>query len=406
MQRTKLWKFGTKKQRQEIPDLYSQQRMYMDTSLEWRLKGDEGNYETRIRIGHDMTREEIFRDVGFYLRGEGHLLLVSPVQDANQVSLGFGAYIPREIDPAWLEDQLMERMKFKYPIGVQWDFVDDGRRAQGWQNTNRERAVMAWFFLSRRQDARKLSQSLLTWLSTKTPRQQFPLFSQIRFGIDIKSLKQGVLGFPDGPHLRNKAIEMRSKHKRHLSETVEVKLSEMILNLHKKVDTRMGKMSLLHFLYSITVDVAVPDDGPPPGDEDQDMDQEDEHHEQEDTGDAPPVPITNRHPLFISIFPHKDKVSHILVASEQLERQASNIGLGLVAYVEFFLGPNAVKHWFTGTAKEDSRINGEYWCEERRMVMSKFHEAAEGNAEERAWWQTDDLANIDDTATGQEPPNR
>ena len=38
--------------------------------------------------------------------------------------------------------------------------------------------------------------------------------------------------------------------------------------------------------------------------------------------------------------------------------------------------------------------------------MSKFHEAVEGNAEERAWWQTDDLANIDDTATGQEPPNR
>ena len=402
--RTKLWKFGTKKQPMEIPDQYVQQRRYMDTTMEWRLKGEEGNYETRIRIGHDISREEIIRDVGFYLRGEGHFLMVSPVQDANQVSLGFGAYIPRDTDPAWIEDQVMERLQFKYPIGVRWDFVDDGRKQQGRQVTNRERAVMAWFFLSRKQDARKLSQALLTWLSTKTSRQEFPLYSQIRFGIDIKALKQGMLRFPDGPHLRNKAIEMRSKHKRHTAETVEIKLQEMILNLHKKVDTRRGKMSLLHFLYSITVDVVIDNDGPPPdlpGDEEEDQQEQDEQGEQRPDH----APKTARHPLFISIFPQKDKVSHIIVASERLEKQASNIALGLVAYVEHFLGVTAVKHWFTGIAKEDSTMNGEYWCQNRRMVMSKFHEAAEGNAEEIAWWQKDELANIDDAPPRQEPPD-
>jgi hypothetical protein len=100
--------------------------------------------------------------------------------------------------------------------------------------------------------------------------------------------------------------------------------------------------------------------------------------------------------LFLLASPHKDRHSHILIAPNVFSEKATNIGQDLVAYVEHHCGVNVLRFWFTADAIEGSRMNEEYWDDDCKEVVTHHGKAMKGNATEQHWWETDDMANIDD----------
>jgi hypothetical protein len=70
-----------------------------------------------------------------------------------------------------------------------------------------------------------------------------------------------------------------------------------------------------------------------------------------------------------------------------------------VAYVEHHCGVNVLRFWFTANAIKESRMNEEYWDDERKEVVTRHGKAMKGNATEQHWWETDDMANIDDVVS-------
>ena len=166
-------------------------------------------------------------------------------------------------------------------------------------------------------------------------------------------------------------LEMQNKQQKFLSGTTTIHLDQIVNVLETPYSTKVGRLSLLQFMYSIALQLDGSPSQPParPSEADESSDSEksvsaSSRGQVLSQGETPTVLIRSIYPAAGTDF------GWLWVVPEELANQADILATGLVAYSRAICGEDVLKRWFLDSAIRSSNEDGLVWDLETNCLTS------------------------------------